>query len=249
MSETLATRNEPLGRYGGLVAAYGFVPNLFRVQSELPRAIEAEERLIDTVVIRKNSLSRSQKDTILYGVARVRENDYCRALYGHALPAVSADDDSALLKFTLKPAKHAPWFSGNDVEALKRCGFNDVAILEAVATTAVGQLLCTLAEGLRPAPDPGLTSPVSIELPQLPESFDWVEPRGPYLRSQTCLADNFQPYAFLREEYGFVPNLYRGQDLWPALVEAEVQALARILLPEDLLSRVQKEYVLLAMSE
>jgi RNA polymerase sigma-70 factor (ECF subfamily) len=247
MSGTLAARNEPLGQDGGLVAAYGFVPNLFRAQSQLPLVIEAEERLIDAVVMCDNRLSRRQKEAILLCVANVRENDYCRALYGRALPTLSADD-SVVLKFTVKLAKHTPWFSGNDVEVLKGCGFDDAAILETVATTALGQMLCTLADGLRPAPDAGLTSAISDECPPLPEPFDWVETQGPYLGSQTRPAENVQPYSFFREEYGFVPNLYRAQNVRPDLVEAEAQALARILLPEDFLSRIQKEYVLLAVS-
>jgi RNA polymerase sigma-70 factor (ECF subfamily) len=247
MGETLAARNEPLGQDGGLAAVYGFVPNLFRAQSQLPLVVEAEARLIDAVVIRENRLSRGQKEAILHGVASIRENDYCRTLYGRALPVPSADD-SVVLKFALKLARHTPCFSGNDVEVLKGCGFDDAAILETVATTALGQMLCTLATGLCPAPDLGLTSAVSGEFPLLPESFDWLETQGPYLGSQTRHADNFQPYTFFREEYGFVPNLYRVQNVRPDLVEAEAQALARILLPEDFLSRIQKEYVLLALS-
>jgi RNA polymerase sigma-70 factor, ECF subfamily len=251
MSDTLATSNEPSGRSDRLIAAYGFVPNLFRAQSELPRAVEAEERLIDAVVIRENRLSRDQKEAILQGVASVRENDYCRALYERGLPVLSADD-SVVVKFALKLAKHTPWFSRNDVEVLKKCGFDDAAILEAVATTALGQMLCTLAAGLHPDPDrspsEGLTSAISGEFPPIPEHFDWVETQGPYLGSQSRAADNYQPYTFFREEYGFLPNLYRVQNVRPDLVDAEVQALARILLPEDFLSRIQKEYVLLALS-
>jgi RNA polymerase sigma-70 factor, ECF subfamily len=251
MSETLAARNEPLGQDGGLAAAYGFVPNLFRAQSQLPRAVEAEERLIDAVVIRENRLNRRQKEAILLCVANIRENDYCRALYGRAVSALSAND-SAFLKFAVKLAKHTPWFSGKDVSVLKGCGFDDAAILETVATTALGQMLCTLADGLRPAPDrspiEGLPAAVSGEFPPLPEPRDWVETQGPYLGSQTGPPDNSQPYTFFKEEYGFVPNLYRVQNVRPDLVEAEAQALARILLPEDFLSRIQKEYVLLAVS-
>ncbi len=245
MSESHAIRNEPFGQCPGLVEAYGFVPNLFRAQSELPRVIEAEERLIDAVVVQGNALSRRQKESLLQTVASVGENHYCQALYRQAIPV---EADSALLKFVLKLAKHTPWFCANDVEALRRNGFDDATILEAVVTTAVGQLLCTLADGLRPVPDPGLASLVSSELPELPESFDWVESPGPYLQSQPRPADDFRPYALLREQVGFVPNLFRVQALWPEVVEAEVQAFEQILVPEDLLSRVQKEKILLVIS-
>ncbi len=52
----------------------------------------------------------------------------------------------------------------------------------------------------------------------------------------------------LREQLGFVPNLFRALSLSPEVVEAVVQALERILFPEELLSRVQKENILLVLS-
>jgi RNA polymerase sigma-70 factor, ECF subfamily len=247
MRETAAARSEPLGQDGALLTAYGFVPNLFRAQSQLPRAIEAEGILIDAVVIRENKLSRRQKEAILFCVADARANDYCRALYGGALAGRSGDD-SALLNFVVKLAGHTPWFSRNDVEFLKGFGFDDASTLEIVATTALGQMLCTLAEGLRPAADPGLTSEGPIEFKRSEKPLDWVETRGPYLGSQSRSADNVHPYTFFRDEYGFVPNLYRAQNIRPDLVEAEAHALERILLPEDSLSRIQKEYIVLAVS-
>jgi RNA polymerase sigma-70 factor, ECF subfamily len=247
MGETMGAWSEPLGHEGGLLAAYGFVPNLFRVQSQLPLAIEAEENLLNAVVIRENRLSRRQKETILLCVADVRKSEYCRTLYGSALPGQSSHD-SAVLMFAIKLATHMPWFARDDVEMLRRRGFDDGAILEIVTTIALGQMFCTLANGLTPAPDPGLTPGASVQFPRVPESFDWAETQGPYLGSQARSADTLPAYNFFREEYGFVPNLYRVQSARPDLVEAETQALRRILLPEDFLSRIQKEYLVLAVS-
>ena len=246
MSKTIAER-EPLGQDGALLNAYGFVPNLFRAQGQLPLAIEAEAHLLNAVVIRENNLSRRQKEAILFCVADARSNDYCRALYGGTLAGRSRDD-AALLDFAVKLARHTAWFSRNDVEVLKGYGLDDASILEVVATIALGQMLCTLAEGLHPAPDPGLTFDGPIEFTRTAEPPDWVETQGPYLGSQARLADDVYPYSFFRDEYGFVPNLYRVQRVRPDLVEAEVLALARILLPEDFLSRIQKEYIVLALS-
>jgi RNA polymerase sigma-70 factor (ECF subfamily) len=109
-------------------------------------------------------------------------------------------------------------------------------------------MLCTLAEGLQPKLDSEPVQPVTSEihaLPVFPEN--WVQTPGPYLTSPSEAAD-FQPYALLREQIGFVPNLFRAQMLRPDLVEAEVQALDQILFPEDLLSRIQKESILLSIS-
>jgi len=74
MSGSVATRNEPIGVYRGLVEAYGFVPNLFAMQKELPRVVEAEQRLIDAIAVRENRLNRRQKDWLLLTVASVRDN-------------------------------------------------------------------------------------------------------------------------------------------------------------------------------
>ena len=82
MSQSATIFNDPPRSYPQLIATYGFLPNLFRAQSTIPRAIEAEERLIDTVVVCQGRLSRGHKDAILNGVATVRGSDYCRALFG-----------------------------------------------------------------------------------------------------------------------------------------------------------------------
>jgi RNA polymerase sigma-70 factor (ECF subfamily) len=244
MSESPAIRNEPFAQYPGLVAAHGFVPNLFRAQSALPRVIKAEERLIDAVVVREEILSRPEKESLLCAVARACGNDYCQALYGRSLRAVS-EKESALQEFAGKLAGRAPWFSGKDVQVYRDTGFDDAAILESVITTALGRFLCTLAYGLHPDLDPGLALPVSSEPLRFPESFDWAETPGPYLQQETRPTE---AYASLREQYGFVPNLFRTQTVRPDVLQAEVQALEKILLPEDHLSRIQKETILLLIS-
>ena len=137
MSQPATISNESSRSYPQLIAAYGFVPNLFQAQSAIPQAIEAEQQLIDTAVVRQGRLSRSQKDAILNAVATVRCCDYCRALFGHSLAALP-DRNSGLFDFSLKLAKHGPWVSERDVLTLKHSGFDERAILEAIVTTGVG---------------------------------------------------------------------------------------------------------------
>ena len=66
---------------------------------------------------------------------------------------------------------------------------------------------------------------------------------APYLSPKT-----FAPFAVVQKSHGFIPNFFRAQTLRPDLLEAELEAVARILLPEDVLTRVQKECILLAVS-
>src|SRR5246500_4081630 len=247
MGETLATRNEQIGPFRGLIEAYGFVPNLFGLQKKLPRVIEAEQRLIDAIVVRESGLSRGLKGCLLRIVASAQGSDYCRGLHA---PTESKDGekDAALLAFANKLANYAPWICKHDVEALRASGFDDSLILDAVLTVALGQLLCTLSNALRPDLDSGLPTPASIESSRLAEPVEWFDTGGPYLQGSPQSASNFQPYAFFREQFGFVPKLFQEQMLRPDVVEAESQTLAQILMPEDLLSRIAKEHIVLIIS-
>ena len=247
MGRTVAADNEQIGPFHGLVEAYGFVPNLFVLQKELPRAIEGEQRLIEAIAVREYGLSRRLKDSLFRIVANARGSDYCRALHAQTCPN-DGEEGPVLLAFAHKLARHAPWVCKHDVEALRASGFDDSLILEAVLAVALGQLLCTLANALGPNLDAGLPTPALIESSGLPEPVEWVEARGPYLRPGPQPASNFQPYAFFREQFGFVPNLFQEQMLRPDVVEAESQILAQILIPEDLLSRVEKEHIVLLIS-
>jgi RNA polymerase sigma-70 factor, ECF subfamily len=238
---------ESLPQNMNLAAVYGFVPNLFLCQNELPRAIEAEERLINAVVVRESRLSRGQKEAILHCVADVQKNDYCRALYGHALPTTSGGD-SALFTFAIKLTKYMPWFSRSDAQALRQRNFDDESLLEAASTTALGQMLCTLADGLSPASDPRLTPASCGEFPAVQKPTAWVETQAPYLSFPAEPLEKSPSCMFFGQEYGFIPNLFRVQSVRPDLVEAEAGALAHIMLSEDLLSRIQKEQILVTVS-
>lgn len=247
MSLPFTIPNDLAGSHPQLVAVYGFLPNLFRVQSVMPRAIEAEQQLINAVVVREGRLSRAQKDAILNAVASVRGNDYCQALFGLSFAGVP-DPNFALFDFSLKLAKHGPWVSGRDVLTLKNSGVADGDILEAIVTTGVGLMLCTLADGLRPRLDTELKSPAPAELLNVPDPIDWPNTPGPHLGSLSDSVADRRVHAVLREQFGYVPNLYRLQSSSPELLDAEVQLLESVLFPEDGLNRVQKECVLLAIS-
>jgi RNA polymerase sigma-70 factor, ECF subfamily len=251
MSQPATISNDPARSHPQLVAAYGFLPNLFRAQSAIPQAIEAEQRLIDTVLVRQDGLSRNQKDAILNAVATVRVSDYCRALFGHSLPTMP-DHSSALLDFSLKLATHGPWISGSDLLRLKSSGFDEKAVLEAIVTTGIGVMLCTVADGLRPLLDPELSSPAPAELLNVPEPVEWPKPSGAHLslssNSRSDSGTDSRAYSVLRDQFGFVPNLYRLQNAFPELLDAEVRLLESVLFTESGLNRVKKECILLAVS-
>ena len=102
-----------------LADAYGFVPNLFRVQGDLPHAVAVEAQLIAAVVLTEGRLTRRQKEGLLHAVAGGRQSDYCLALYAQTPPGDDRES-RALLNFALKLACHGPWISAKDVEVLAR---------------------------------------------------------------------------------------------------------------------------------
>jgi RNA polymerase sigma-70 factor (ECF subfamily) len=217
---------------------------LFRLQECIPGAVEAEAGLVETILT-DGSLKRSEKQALLSALAFAQQSAYCQRVWGQGTP--EAPDDR-LLRFCLKLALHAPWCSRGNVDALLSLGFGEAAVLEAVATAALSRLLCTLAAGLRPDVDPGMVAPEPPELPAVADGLDFIETPGPYLSAPPALSAEFGPYRFFREQFGFVPNVYRAQAGRPDLIEAEAQLLDAVLIPEERLSRAQKEEILLANS-
>ena len=266
------------GRFGPFVAfqeAFGFIPNLLHAQTLLPRVIEAQAKLESAVRLREVSLSRVQKERILLGVAAERQNAYCaamdcRVLSGLGLADGQIDDlltdcrnvdlpaaDLASLQFCLKLARHAPSVSSKDIEALRAFGFGDESLLEAVVVTALAVYRCTLSVGLGPEPDfeprklaSNRTDPHRgvVLLSSLPNAHELAHRKGPYVPAPYLSPETFPPFAIVRKSHGFIPNFFRAQTLRPDLLEAELEAMARILLSEDVLTRVQKECILLAVS-
>jgi RNA polymerase sigma-70 factor (ECF subfamily) len=81
-----------------------------------------------------------------------------------------------------------------------------------------------------------------------PDTHHETKRKGPYVPAPYLSPKRFAPFSILQKSHGFIPNFFRAQTLRPDLLEAELEAVERILLPEDLLTRVQKECILLAVS-
>jgi hypothetical protein len=203
-----------------LVNAYGFVPELFRVQRDAPRAVAAQVQLLQAVAFSEGYFTQRQKSTLLTAVARARQNNYCSALHQHTAPC--ADEDSqAILDFGCRLACHGFWFSPKDTQALTLAGFDDCAIVEAIATTALGQMLCTLAEALHPPIDAELPEATAFELAQLGQPVEWTQSAGPYLKSQPQAPPNFAPFSAFGISSASFPTLPRT-DALSQLVATEV---------------------------
>jgi RNA polymerase sigma-70 factor (ECF subfamily) len=253
----------------------GLVPNLLRSQSLLPRVIAAQASLEGAVRLKEGSITRIQKEQILVSVAAARQDTYCvtmdsRVLSSFGLSESQINDllmdyrharlsvaDVALLDFCLKLSQDAPSVNSEDIEGLRAYGFEDRSIIEAVVTTAVGVYRCTLSVGLAPTPDfeprklnrkINTTPPGTAYRGSRPETHQGARKKGPYVNAPYVSPKTFAPFAVLHKSHGFIPNFFRTQTLRPDLLAAEADAVAAILLPEDVLTRVQKECILLSVS-
>jgi RNA polymerase sigma-70 factor, ECF subfamily len=263
-------------KFGPFVAfqeAFGFIPNLLHAQTLLPRAIEAQAKLESAVRLQGGAISRAQKERILLRIAADRQDTYCVAVDSKVLSSLGVPDsqiddllnhdrladlsaaDLASLQFCVKLSRDAPSVGWEDVEALRACGFEDKSILEAVVLTALAIYRCTLSVGLGPEPDFGsrkistrFEPPRGAALHGLSPHAHAAQRKGPYVSAPYLNPEGFPPFATLRRSHGFMPNFFRAQTLRPDLLEAEVEAMGRILISEDVLTRVQKECILLAVS-
>jgi RNA polymerase sigma-70 factor (ECF subfamily) len=245
---------------------FGFVPNLFRAQTQLPRLIEAELGISAAVLLREGNLSRTQKEYIMLLVAAAHRNTYCftgqyQSLRLLGIPNRQIDQividyhlaglsrsEAALLDFALKLAMNAPWLSREDIAALRDKGFSDESILEAILVTGLAKLLCTLSTGLDPSPDFEPREIPHSSSPPVPDARRYGGTSGPYLRSVELRPDSFLPFAYFMNRFGSIPNFFRAQTLRPDVIEAEAGLFRNVLQPDDILSRVQKECILLVVS-
>ncbi|HEY3124602.1 MAG TPA: peroxidase-related enzyme, partial [Thermoanaerobaculia bacterium] len=253
----------------------GFVPNLFRAQSLLPRVIEAEARIAGSVLLKEGALSRVQKESLLLVISAAHENTYCVTAHARLLATLGLSRDQidrlaadyrdaglspqekALLGFACKLSGRPTSITRADLDGLRRSGFSDEQILEAVLMTGLTEFLCTLSTGLGSHPDfeplpirPARRwqiggAPAAKEAPVADREHDTSRP---YLRTADMNERTFPPFAFFRDRFGFVPNIFRAQTLRPDIVEAEAHVVGTVLLSDDVLSRTRKEYILLVIS-
>src|SRR5271166_65272 len=244
---------------------FGFVPKVFSAQTLLPRLIDAEAGLVSSILFKDGSLKRSQRECILLAVAATLGNAYCFSLHYQMLRVLGLSEqrldrivagyeqadlapvNKALLRFALKLAVKTSSFSSEDVNEASSQGLMDEALLDAVLTTALAVMLCALSTGVGVVPDFGFR-------PNPPQRGDDRGHHSPaaekkpgfHLPAPQSDAYDFAPFAWLREQFGFVPGVFRAQTLRPDVLEAEVFAIRTVLASEDALTRVQKERLLLA---
>jgi RNA polymerase sigma-70 factor (ECF subfamily) len=253
----------------------GFVPNLFRAQTLVPRLLEAQCAIAQTVLLGPPSpggLTRVQKERMVLALAASLGSAYCVTAHHHLLRSMgepeeelealatdplgrgAAGRERPLFELALGLAADPSGPVAGRVTALRDAGFADEAILDAVLLAALARFLCCLASGLGPEPDfrpPAWlgAKPALIHFAAEGSGPDTPVngPDGHFPLVSLSPAD-FPPFRFFQERFGFVPRIFRAQGLRPDVVRAEAEAVRLVLLTEDILARARKENLLLAVS-
>ena len=175
---------------------FGLVPKIYRAQLLRPDLVDAEIRLSDRLLFGKGALTRVQKEFILLAVSAENNNSYFPALHCQTLQflgvkpeqsqqvaidhreASLSNADISLLDFARKLASNPHSFTDLDVESLRKSGFTDEQILEAVLMVGLTHLLNCLQMGLGTEPDfkPRITFPLKEVNPTVDSERQIVEP-------------------------------------------------------------------------
>jgi RNA polymerase sigma-70 factor (ECF subfamily) len=244
---------------------FGFVPKIFRTQFLLPRLVEAEHQLISTILFADKALSRAQKECILLVLSAANADSYWFGLHYQTLKLLGLAEErldgilvdfeqadlspinKALVRFSLNLTSVGSSISPEDFREASSHGLTDAALLEAVLTVALGRFLCVLSSGvgatadfvLRPIPPARFLS-----FNGQPSARN--EKSGFFLPAPPTEPGDVTTFDFLNEQFGFIPSVFGAQTLRPDVLRAEAFALRSILVPQDALTRVQKERILLS---
>src|SRR5215469_6801677 len=150
---------------------FGFLPNFYPAQVARPDLVDAEMNLMESVLFADSALSRRQIEYIFLTCSAANLSTYCvtahceivRLLgiegpepeqiaidYAHSKISMA---DKALLNFSKKLNQSRSKVERSDIEGLRKFGFTDQQILEAVVTVGFAQFANTVAFGLGTLPD------------------------------------------------------------------------------------------------
>ncbi len=150
---------------------FGFLPNFYPAQVARPDMVDAEMKLMETILFHESALSRKQIEYIFLTCSAANLSTYCVTAHCEIIrllgiegpePEQIAVDylhskismaDKALLNFCSKLNLERTKVNRSDIDGLRKFGFNDQQILEAIVTVGFAQFANTVAFGLGTVPD------------------------------------------------------------------------------------------------
>ncbi len=230
-----------------LQEVFGFVSNLFRLQTRLPRVVHTETGIARALLVEEWFLSSRQKTYIIQAIAADFRNAHSLPAHHQMLLSLGAPGwrpdqivfdfrqaelskpDRALIEFAPELAASKPWLSGRDIAALWEHGCSDEAIL----ITALLNLLATRSAALDPSPD--------FESRAISYRQHVSPPDGrAYVGS---ISGIYLPFASFLQRSGFSSDSFRAQTFRPDAIKLETDLVHSVLLPADFLSRFRKKCI------
>jgi RNA polymerase sigma-70 factor (ECF subfamily) len=238
MIKQAQTESQSAAPPGTFQSIFPYLPGVFSSQSALPTLVVVEQDLLMAITADGGTLNPDHKTQLMYAAIRALAGPQpSSSSYGSTL-------DLILGPFAAKLISSPASLSRDDINRLRESGLGGSALIEAVSAVAMTQFLISLAETLglgvelhaaqqnkpvQPSPG-GPTDEPLLDIPPLkPEELK-------------------HSFSILREQYGFVPNLFAIQSHCPEIVNAQVKVLDTLLFGEDHLSRVQKELIVLRLA-
>ena len=169
-------RNQPVDEslfpgFAEIRNQFGFLPKFFPEQALRPDMIDAELKLVETILLNEGALARRQKEYIFLVCSAENLSTYCVTahceivrmlrLEGPEPEQIAVDflhakipvADKALLGFCAKLNNHPLKIHADDIEKLRTYGFSEQQILEAIQIVSLAKFSNTLAFGLGLVPD------------------------------------------------------------------------------------------------
>jgi uncharacterized peroxidase-related enzyme len=169
-------RNEPFEEkdfpiFGMIRSQFGFLPNFYVAQTSRSDLIDAEVNLVGSLLVKEGALARRQKEYIFLVCSAANLSTYCVTahceivrmlrLEGPEPEQIAIDHvhakipvaDKALLNFCTKLNNTPGKINSNDVDGLRKYGFSEQQIMEAVLLVGLAKFANTVAFGLGTVPD------------------------------------------------------------------------------------------------
>src|SRR6516164_6052070 len=150
---------------------FGFLPKFYPAQVARPDLVDAEMKLMEAILFHPAALSRKQIEYIFLTCSAANLSTYCVAAHCEIVRLLKLDGpepeqiavdylhskismaDKAVLNFCKKLNLERSKIDRSDVDRLRKFGFNDQQIMEAVVVVGFAQFANTVAFGLGTLPD------------------------------------------------------------------------------------------------
>jgi uncharacterized peroxidase-related enzyme len=168
-------RQLPIAETDAMFAAVksrlGFIPNLYRAEASRPDVLEAQSELFGAVMNQERGLTRQQKEYVFLVCSAANLSTYCVTAHCEIIRMLGIQGPEpeqialdfrdtnlpmavkALLGFVTKLNSHPTKLSQSDVDGLRKYGYTDEQILEAVLIVGLAKFANFVSFGLGTAPD------------------------------------------------------------------------------------------------